>query len=98
MASEKMKIDPTGRAMLTDKKEMNKNQSQCTSQLVANGGAWADIVVNKAKTFGNTEENIDDNGWTITSSQNQNKKTWRQRLNILRDTATSESDGGNVIS
>ena len=40
-----------------------------------------------------TEENIGDNRWTNGSSKNQKKKIWRQLLNILRGTATSESDG-----
>ena len=65
------------------------------SQLVANGDTWADIVGENAKPLDTkiSDENIGDNGWTTVSSKNQKKKTWRQRLNILRGTATSESDG-----
>ena len=49
MTAEKMKInnlqsDPTVRTTLTDKEEVNQNQLGCTSQLVANGDTWADIV------------------------------------------------------
>ena len=99
MTSEKMKInnlqsDPTVRTTLKDKKEVKQNQLECTPQLVANGDTWADIVGENAKPLDTiiTEENIGDNGWTNVSSKNQKEKTWRQRLNILRGTATSESD------
>ena len=100
MTSEKMKInnlqsDPTVRTTLTDKKEVKQNQLECTSQLVANGDTWADIVGENAKPLDTkiTEENIGDNGCTNVSSKIQKKKTWRQRLNILRGTSASESDG-----
>ena len=76
-------------------KKVKQNQLECTSQLVANGNTWADIVGENAKPLDTkiTEENIGDNRWTNVSSKNQKKKTWRQRLNTLRGTATSESDG-----
>ena len=47
-----LQSDPTVRTTLTDKKEVKQNQLGCTSQLVANGDTWVDIVGENAKTFG----------------------------------------------
>ena len=80
MTSEQMNIvdlqsDPPGRTMLSDKKEVNTNQLERMSQLVANGATWANIVANNANPPNTklTEENTDDNGWTNVSLKHQKK-------------------------
>ena len=63
---------------------------------------WADITVQKYKKLPATKPSNDiteDNGWTtVQKKSNKNKviKTWRHRLDILRGTAISETEGESL--
>ena len=82
--------------------EGDQNQTECLSDVAAVRKTWADITVQKYKKLPVTKPSNDiteDNGWTTVQKKSNNNKvirTWRQRLDILRGTAISETEGESL--